>query len=509
LLDAPPVIRLSGIRKAFGATPAVNNVDLDIFAGEIHGLVGENGAGKSTLMRILAGLYPDYEGRIEVSGQEARITSVRQARRFGVALVHQELSLVPELSVAENIFLGQEPGAGIPGFISRSQAAEQARSLLQEIGVEIDPRKKISQLSVALQQLVEIAKGISIRPRVLVLDEPSSSLTETETRELFKVIRRLKEIGTAVIYISHKLDEIFALAQRITVLRDGVKVGSGTRDKWDEQSLIRAMVGREFSSLFPHSHTPDLKSVALSVKNLSRPKAFRNISFELYQGEVLGIYGLIGAGRSELVESLFGLNPAASGEIRVLGERVKIRHPWSAKRLGIALVPEDRRGRGLVLNQSVGKNLSLPVLKYLSRAGFVKRRQESKEVADIISRFKIHAASPAAPAETLSGGNQQKVALGKWLVRPPRILLLDEPTRGIDVLTKAEVHATIDHLAKEGLAIILVSSELPEILGMSDRILVMREGEIAGEFSRESACAENLGKAAMAGSLRLAQGEKL
>ena len=507
MLDAPAVIRMTGIRKAFGATQAVNHVDLDIFAGEVHGLVGENGAGKSTLMRILAGFYPDYEGRIELADKEVRITGVRQARQLGIALVHQELSLVPELSVAENIFLGREPAAGIPGFISRSKAAEQTRSLLREIGLEIEPWKKVSQLSMAFQQLVEIAKGVSIRPRVLILDEPSSSLTKTETRELFKVIHRLKQIGTAIIYISHKLDEILELAQRITVLRDGVKVGSDTRDKWDEQSLVRAMVGREFSSLFPHNHSPQPKTVALSVKNLSRPRTFRNISFELLQGEVLGIYGLVGAGRSELLESLFGLEPAACGEIRVFGERVKIRHPWSAKRLGIALVPEDRRRRGLVLMQSVGRNLSLPVLKYLSSLGFVKSRQENREVAEIISSFKIHAASPAAAAETLSGGNQQKVALGKWLLRPPRILLLDEPTRGIDVLAKAEIHAAIDRLAQEGLAIILVSSELPEILGMSDRILVMREGEIAGEFTREAASAEDLGQAAMAGAGQRLAGE--
>jgi ABC-type sugar transport system ATPase subunit len=473
----------------------VDNVDLDIFAGEVHGLVGENGAGKSTLMRILAGLYSDYEGRIEVSGKETRIMNVRQARRFGVAMVHQELSLVPELTVAENIFLGREPGAIIPGFISRNKAAELAAELLKEIGVELNPRQKIGELSVAFQQLVEIAKGISIQPKVLILDEPTSSLTAPEIKDLFKVIRRLKAMNTAVVYISHKLDEIFEIAERVTVLRDGVKVASDTTDKWDEASLIRAMVGREFSSLFPHDHVPDNQTVVMELKNFSQEGAFQNISFKLHKGEVLGIYGLIGAGRSEVAESIFGLSPATSGEMTIRGQNARIKSPWEAKSLGLALVPEDRRGRGLVLMHSIGKNLSLPVLKLFSSLGFVRQGEESNAVNKIMGELRIQAEASAA-AETLSGGNQQKVVIGKWLIRPPSILILDEPTRGIDVSAKAEVHATIDRLASQGMAIILVSSELPEILGMSDRVLVMWEGEIVCEYSKADANAETLGAAA-------------
>jgi ABC-type sugar transport system ATPase subunit len=495
-LSAAPVVSLRGIRKAFASTVAVKGVDMEIFAGEVHCLVGENGAGKSTLMRILAGMYPDYEGMIEVEGHVERIASPRQARHLGIALVHQELSLVPELSVAENIFLGKEPGAVIPGFISRKRAEDQARSLFAEIGVDLDPRKKVRQLSVAYRQLVEIAKGLSINPRVLILDEPTSSLTAPEIRDLFKVIRRLFEGQTAVVYISHKLEEVFSIAHRITVLRDGTKVATDTVNNWDETALVRAMVGRELSSLFPHEHAPDYKIIALEVKGLSRHGAFRNISFKLYCGEVLGIYGLIGAGRSELSEALFGLNPAQEGELQLFGQSVKIRSPGRAKALGIALVPEDRRGRGLVLMHAVSKNLSLPVLKCLSALGFVRSGQERSEVGKIMGGLGIQAASSLAPAATLSGGNQQKVVIGKWLIRPPRILILDEPTRGIDVAAKAEVHKLIDRLAAEGRAIILISSELPEIQGMSDRILVMRQREIVGEFTGQEATAENLGSAA-------------
>lgn len=495
-MNVAPVVRLHRIRKAFGPTLAVDDVDLEIFPGEVHGLVGENGAGKSTLMRILAGLFPEYEGKIEVEGREARVTSVRQARRLGISLVHQELSLVPELSVAENIFLGQEPRSSVPGFISRKKSRQQAKDLLKDMGVDIEPKAKIIGLGVAYRQLVEIAKGLAIKPKVLILDEPTSSLTAPEIKELFRVVRKLAERGAAVVYISHKLDEIFELADRITVLRDGAKVASDMKDKWDEKSLIRAMVGREFSSLFPHNHIPDFNTVALEVKGLSRPDKFQNISFKLHQGEVLGVYGLIGAGRTELSETLFGLGPAQSGEIIIFGKSVKIKHPWAAKSLGIALVPEDRRGRGLVLMHSVKKNITLPFLNHLSSLGFIERRRESQEAAKIMKSFSIIAASSSAAAETLSGGNQQKIVIGKWLLRTPRILVLDEPTRGIDVGAKAEVHALIDKLAGEGMAILLISSELPEIMGMSDRVIVMREGGIAAEFSGKEIIAEDLGATA-------------
>ncbi|HUT53414.1 MAG TPA: sugar ABC transporter ATP-binding protein [bacterium] len=490
-----PVIRLRGIRKSFAGNVAVDGVDLDLFPGEVHALVGENGAGKSTLMRVLAGMFSDYEGTIEVEGKIARIKNPGHARGLGIALVHQELFLVPELSIAENIFLGREP-ASIPGFISRKKINERARALLGEIGVSLAPRLKTGLLSVACRQLVEIAKGLSVSPRVLILDEPTASLTELEIAALFDVIRRLKAKQTAVVYISHKLSEVFAVAGRITVLRDGALVATDTADRWDEPSLVRAMVGRELSILYPHTHASDNQEAALTAHDLTRRGAFSRVSFTLRRGEVLGIYGLIGAGRSELAEAIFGLAPATGGALKVFGRRVRIRSPRDAMALGIALVPEDRRGRGLVLMHAVSKNLSLPVLSGLSTLGFVRRREERDDIIKIMSALGISAAAYGSVAANLSGGNQQKVVIGKWLMRPPRILVLDEPTRGIDVGAKAEVHALIDRLAVQGMAIILISSELPEVMGMSDRVLVMRHGGIAGEFARENATTQALGAAA-------------
>jgi ABC-type sugar transport system ATPase subunit len=499
-LEDAPVASLRNIRKRFGATLVVDGVDLDLRPGEVHALVGENGAGKSTLMRVLAGLDPDYEGEIFLShiGSAApiRIKSPRQARKLGIALAHQELSLVPELSAAENIFLGDEPRAAVPGFIARQRLRDEARRVLAGMGVELDVGLKVSELSVARRQLVEIAKGLAGNPRVLILDEPTGSLTAREAADLFAVIGRLRAQGAAIVYISHKLDEVFAIADRLTVLRDGRVAAGDTIDKWDEPALVRAMVGREIATYFPHEHRPRPDDTALEVRGLGRPGAFSDVSFTLRRGEVLGIYGLIGAGRSELAEALFGLRPARNGELMVFGEPVRVRSPRQAMALGIALAPEDRRGRGLCLLHSVAHNLSLPALSGLAAHGFIRRGQEHAAVLESMRALAIHAASPQAPAGTLSGGNQQKIVLGKWLLTQPRILILDEPTRGIDVGAKAEIHGLIDRLAGEGLAIILISSELPEVMGMSDRILVMRAGRIAAEFGGPGVTAEALGAAA-------------
>jgi rhamnose transport system ATP-binding protein len=499
-MSVAPIIRLRGMRKTFAANVAVDGVDLDLFPGEVHALVGENGAGKSTLMRVLAGLNPDYEGEIFFAGLETRPTRIRNpnhARKMGIAIAHQELSLVPELSAAENIFLGDEPRAMLPGFIARRRLRDEARRILGEMGVAIDPGRKVSELSVACRQLVEIAKGLAANPRVLILDEPTSSLTAREIVDLLAVIGRLRARGAAIVYISHKLDEVFAVADRITVLRDGRVAASDVTGNWNEPALVRAMVGREISTYFPHKHQPTAEAtVALEARKLSRPGAFADVSFSLRRGEVLGIYGLIGAGRSELAEALFGLRPARGGELYVFGQRARVRSPRAAMALGLALVPEDRRGRGLVLLHSVAHNLSLPALAGLAAAGIISRRRERVAVRDSMRALAIQAASPQAEAGTLSGGNQQKIVIGKWLLTRPRILILDEPTRGIDVGAKAEVHALIDRLAAEGLAILLISSELPEVLGMSDRVLVMREGRIVAEFPGTQATAEALGAAA-------------
>jgi rhamnose transport system ATP-binding protein len=495
-----PVVRLGGVSKSFGATRAIDGVDLELAAGEVHGLIGENGAGKSTLMRVLAGFYADYGGSIALGGRPVRITHPRQARALGIALVHQELSLLPALTVAENIFLGREPYGAVPGFISRRAAERPTAALLAGLGIGLAPSAKVERLSIAERQLVEIAKGVSLDPRVLILDEPTSSLTYQETGELFRVIAGLKAKGTAIVYISHKLDEIFATADRVTVLRDGARVATAPTVAWSEARLVNAMVGRDLSSLFPH-HPTTPGAIRLEVRRLTRRGAFRPVSFAVRAGEIVGLYGLIGSGRTSLAEALFGLAPADAGEILLDGRPVAVRSPGGALRHGIAMAPEDRRARGLVPMLSVRTNLSLSALAGLSRLGFVDRGRERAKAGGLIETLMIRAASPSQEVADLSGGNQQKVVLGRSLMVGPKVLVLDEPTRGIDVVAKAEVHATIDRLARQGLAVLLISSELPEILGMSDRVLVMRDGGLAGEVGRAAATEEILvGLAAGIGS---------
>lgn len=485
-------VRLSGIAKRFGAIRAVDGVDLDLVAGQVHGLIGENGAGKSTLMRVLAGFYPDYEGEIRMAGHSVRWASPAHARSRGIVLVHQELSLLPELSVAGNIMLGREPAAWLSGFISRRTTEREARRYLDQCNVAIDPAEKLERLSIAERQLVEIVKGVAAQPQVLILDEPTSSLSVAEIRKLFATIRDLAGSGTSIVYISHKLDEIFSVADQITVLRDGRKVATGPVGDWSEATVIRAMVGRDLSALFPHTSAA-IGELRLEVSALERRGAFHSVSLQIRAGEIVGLYGIVGAGRTSLAEALFGLAPADRGTIRIDGGPARfIRSPKAALACGIALVPEDRHAKGLVPMLSAGDNLTLSVLPRLSRTGFVERGRERSMVRDCLRTLLIRAASPAQEVSTLSGGNQQKVVLGRSLLPAPKILILDEPTRGIDVVAKAEVHASIDRLAHQGLAVLLISSELPEILGMSDRIAVMRDGSLVGSLARADATEEGL-----------------
>jgi ABC-type sugar transport system ATPase subunit len=489
--DGKIVVSLRGISKNFDVTRAVDNVDLDLIQGEVHGLVGENGAGKSTLMRVLAGFFTDYDGTIAVEGRFLDIVSPAQASGAGIALVHQELSLLPELTVAENIFLGREPSGRFPGLVSFSTMARRAKAALSECGVAIDPLARVNHLGLAERQLVEIVKGVAGAPRVLILDEPTSSLTIKEVRELFFIVRRLAERGTAVVYISHKLDEIFAVTNRITVLRDGRKVASAPTGEWTERGLVRAMVGRDLSALFPHEPLPPGR-VRLEVCNLRRNGVFGPISFILRQREIVGLYGIIGAGRSEVAEVLFGLSRADSGEIFVDGRPVSFGTAAKALVAGLAMVPEDRHARGLVPMLSVATNLSLSALSDFTTIGFINRTAERVAVASFLRRLAVRIQSPMQEITSLSGGNQQKVVIGRSLMPSPRILILDEPTRGVDVVAKAEIHCAIDKLADQGLAVLLISSELPEVLGMSDRILVMRDGVIVSELPRADASEETL-----------------
>lgn len=486
-----PIVSMRAITKTFGGTRAVDNVDLDLFRAEVHGLVGENGAGKSTLMRVLSGLVGDYSGTITVGGEEVRFATPAQAQTRGIVLVHQELSLFPELTVAENILLGREPEGRFPGFISRRTAEAVARRYLEDCGITIDPTTKLERLSIAERQLVEIVKGVSAGPRVLILDEPTSSLTIRETQELFRIVRALVARGASVVYISHKLDEIFAIATHVTVLRDGARIASAPITEWSERKLVRAMVGRDLSTLFPRRFNAP-GSPRLEVSALSRFGVFHNISFFIRAGEILGLYGIIGAGRTNVAEAIYGLAPSDAGSIRIDGRTVRPTSSVRALASGIALVPEDRHALGLVPMLPVSQNLSLGALSSLSCYGFIRRAAEFDAVAQLLKQLLVRLTSPSQEVSSLSGGNQQKVVIGRSLMPKPRVLILDEPTRGIDVVAKAEVHASIDRLAAQGLAILLISSELPEILGMSDRIIVMRQGVIVGGFGRGETSEEEL-----------------
>ena len=490
---------MAQISKRFTGTVAVRGVDIELAGGEIHSIVGENGAGKSTLMRVLAGAYGDYAGDIFIDGAPARIDTPRRARELGIAMVHQELSLVPELSVAENMFLGREAPSRIPGLIDPSIVERRAGAVLREIEADISPRQRVGSLSLAKQQLVEIAKGVSMNSRVFILDEPTSSLTKREIDDLFRVVRTTKQTGAAVVYISHKLPEIFALSDRITVMRDGRKLSSRPVSDWSEGDLVREMVGKSLTEFFPRTERSSKLTPVLEVRSLSQAPRFANVSFAVYPGEVVGIYGLIGSGRTRLAKAIFGLSRADSGEIRVDGEPKSIGAPANGVAAGIAFVPEDRRALGLVPVLDVGANLTLARLRALSGRAFIDAPQEQALISRNVRELNIRTASVRTPVSGLSGGNQQKVVLGKWLNTEPSLLILDEPTRGIDVGAKAEIRQKIDALAAKGMAILLISSELPEIMGMSDRILVMRNGQIVAEFARADFSEEAIGTAAIAG----------
>jgi D-xylose transport system ATP-binding protein len=497
------LLEMKNITKEFPGVKALDDVNLDLFEGEFHALVGENGAGKSTLMKVLSGVYPDgtYEGKILINGAEKRFSTIREAEEAGIAIIFQELSLVKELTVGENIFLGREPSKF--GIINWTEIYQKAGELLSELNLNINPRIEVGDLGIGQQQLVEIAKALSQDAKILVLDEPTAALTESEVETLFEILRSLKKRGVGMIYISHKLDEVFRMSDRITVLRDGQTVGTESSLALDKDKVISLMVGREVGDIFPES-THDLGEIALEVRNLTAyeadhpdKKLVDDVSFSVRKGEVLGISGLMGAGRSELLTAIFGAWKGKSiGEVLVGGRKVSIRSPKDAIGSGIGFVTEDRKRYGLILDQTIMDNCTLAGLKQISGEFLTHRSRELVATGDAMKSLRIKANSPLTVTGTLSGGNQQKVVLGKWLLTNPKVLFLDEPTRGIDVGAKQEIYAEINALAKEGLAIVMVSSELPEVLGLSDRILVLHEGNLTGEFTREEATPEKVMAAA-------------
>ncbi len=488
------ILELRQITKRFSGVEVLHEVTFSLLPGEVHALLGENGAGKSTLVKVMTGVHQPDGGEIVLNGTPVHFSDPRDALQAGIAAIYQELSLFPDLDVAENIFVGRQP-LNRAGGIDWRKLYVEASNLLTSLGVSLDLRQKARNLSIAQQQMVEIARAFSINARILIMDEPTSSLTLNEVNDLFRIVRRLRDDGKSIVFISHRLEELFELADRVTVLRDGHYVSTRPVKDVTRDELIRLMVGRSVSNLFPKQNVAP-GEMALKVEHLSRAGTFEDISFELRHGEILGLAGLVGAGRTNVARALFGVEPATSGTIQIEGQAVTVSTPQEAIRLGLAYVPEDRQLHGLIPAMNITANISLPMLAVYSRRGWVQEQAERKAAFEAVRQMEVRASHIWQRARELSGGNQQKVVLAKWLSTHPRILMLDEPTRGIDVGTKAAVHALMSKLASEGLAILMISSELPEILGMSDRILVMREGRLTAHFSRSEATQEKIISAA-------------
>jgi ABC-type sugar transport system ATPase subunit len=486
---------MKGISKRFGGIQALAGVDFALRAGEVMALAGENGAGKSTLIKVLAGAYPRDSGEILIDGKPVEIHSPRDAQRLGIAVIYQEFNLTPNQTVAENVFLHApqlRPGTlGRLGIVDARARRQATIEVLKQVGGIVDPDERVADLSIAQQQLTEIAKALAQDARIIVMDEPTSALPDDEVELLFGIIRRLKERGIAVVFVSHRLDETRRIADRVTVLRDGQQVGVAEVRLVTDDDIISMMVGRTIDTLYPKTEQTTGQSI-LRVTGLNRKGVLHNINLELRRGEILGLAGLVGAGRTEIARCIFGADPLDGGTIELEGRPVSVRSPQDAVELGIGYLPEDRKLQGLVLGMTVRENIALAVLRQIAERGFVRWSAVDRLGRTYVEQLKLRPPRIDLPAVQLSGGNQQKVVLAKWLALKPKVLILDEPTRGIDVGTKAEVHALMDRLVKEGIGIILISSELPEILNMSDRILVVAEGEIVGELARGEATQERV-----------------
>ncbi len=489
-----PIMEIKNISKRFDMTQALEDVSLNLYPGEILALVGENGAGKSTLIKIMTGIYKPDQGQIFLDGQPVEINNSQEAQVLGIAAIYQEPMIFPDLNVAENIFISHRD-RGL--MVNWGEMYQDAEKILAQLDVKMDVRIPARGLTLAAQQAVEIAKAISLQVRILIMDEPTASLSAHEVTQLFKTVRALRNQGVSILFIGHRLEEVFEIADRVTVLRDGKLISSKPLTKVKSEQVIQDMVGREIDDFFAKGKT-EVGDVLLSVRGLSKDNAFSNISFDVRHGEVLGFAGLIGSRRTDVGLALFGIEPADSGEILVEGKQVKIESPEQALKLGVAYITEDRRKLGLAMPMSITSNISLPMLRhYLTRFGLVKRNDETQTAEEYRRTLDIRTPSVAINVDKLSGGNQQKVMLSKWLNAQPRLLILDEPTRGIDVGAKAEVHHMIDDLAARGLGVILISSDLPEVLAMSDRVLVMREGRQMGIFDQVESTQEAIMTAAM------------
>ncbi|MBI5565419.1 MAG: sugar ABC transporter ATP-binding protein [Chloroflexi bacterium] len=491
------LLKLSGISKSFPGVRALNDVHLEVRRGEVHALLGENGAGKSTLMKILSGAYSKDTGEIYWEGRAIDIHTPKDSQDFGIGIIYQEFNLVPQLSIAENVWLRREPFRNKAlHLIDWTEMRRRTKELLDELHLDLDPKRPVDGLGVAHQQMVEIAKALSLNAKLLIMDEPTSALTDTEIEQLYDVIRKLKARGVSVVFISHHLDEVFEICDRGTILRDGEYIATVDLKDTSEDQLINLMVGRSLDQQYPKV-VAKRGAEALRVEGLNRAGVLEDISFSAYTGEILGIAGLVGAGRTELMRAVFGADPIERGKVYVFGKEIKLDSPRAAIRSGMGLLPEDRKYQGLVLILSVLQNVSMASLDRLKKGGLLQLRDEKKQVNEFVTKLRIATPHIQQQVQFLSGGNQQKVVLAKWLASQSKVLIFDEPTRGIDVGAKVEVYNLMNTLVESGVAVIMVSSEMPELLGMSDRILVMHEGHLAAEFNRGEATQEKILAAAM------------
>ncbi len=486
------ILELQGIAKYFPGIKALDNVDFTIRTGEVHALIGENGAGKSTLVKIMTGIYHPTKGKILMNGKEEVFRTSHDAQAAGVVAIHQEASMFSELSVAENIFMGHHTRkGGMLAPLDWKSMKRHTKELLERLELDINPDTLIKHLGTAQRHMVEIAKALSVDAKVVIMDEPTSALSMKEVEELYKIIRQLKEQGKAIVFISHKFEEIFEICDHYTVFRDGQYIGEGEVASSTIDDIVKMMVGRSLDQMFPKQEAA-IGEAVMEVKDLALPGFFKDVSFTLHKGEILGFFGLVGAGRSEVMRTIFGIDKKSAGTIKLNGKEMNIHSPRIAMKEGIAFVPEDRQQQGAILEMSLTHNITLPQIDDISKFSVISSKKEKEITEEFGNKMEIKAASWKVNADTLSGGNQQKVVLAKWLATDPRILILDEPTKGIDVATKAAVHEFVSEMASKGLAVILVSSEMPEVLGMADRIVVMHEGRVTRTFNRDEANSDNI-----------------
>lgn len=497
-MNQTPIVEMKNIHKSFFNVQVLKGVDFDLVPGEIHALMGENGAGKSTLMKILTGIHKSNSGEIHYKGNLTEYHSPKEAEKAGIAVIHQELNIIPYLTVAENMFLGKELRRQPFGILKTKEMNEKTREYLNRLGIDLDPQKEAGDLSVGQQQMIEIARAIAADTEVLIMDEPTAALTDREIETLFTVMNQLRKEGVAIIYISHRMEEIFRMCDRITVLRDGQSIGTKVTSETDFEEIVKMMVGRELGERFPE-RTAEIGEDRFVVKDLSLEGLFQNISFNVRKGEILGVAGLMGAGRTEIMETIFGARKKTGGRIYMDGKELNIRKPHHAIEAGIGFITEDRKDEGLVLGLTVRENLAIPNLKKLSKSAVIVKQKEKQWTEEMIQKLRIKTSGPEQEVKSLSGGNQQKVVFGKWLGIEPKLLILDEPTRGVDVGAKKEIYSIMNELTEKGFSIIMVSSELPEILGMSDRVMVIHEGKLTAILDKKEASQEKIMEAATGG----------